>query len=275
MRAADVVLVIDNWAALHNADEDAVGRLTEIANRGLGVGVHLWLTANRWAEIRTSLRDSIPDVWNCGSTTPPSPRSAAPPPGCWGAACPDAAWSARGSFTTSRCPGSTVWTAPTDSPTPNAAWWHGSRRPGPGRGPGAEGAPRACHRPRTGRRRRPDPAERWEGHGPAIGAREVPVGLRESDLRPVGLDLTGGDSHFVVFGDSGAGKTAFLRSWMRGLAARHTARELRFMVVDYRHSLLDAVPDEYVGARGSNADLVAGQAQALAETLRSRMPRPT
>ncbi|KOG85068.1 hypothetical protein ADK38_38740, partial [Streptomyces varsoviensis] len=120
----------------------------------------------------------------------------------------------------------------------------------------------------------PAPGERWEGHGPAIGEREVPIGLRESDLRPVGLDLTSaaGAPHFAVFGDSGSGKTAFLRAWMRGLAARHSARDLRFMVVDYRHSLLGAVPDAYIGARGANAELVSGQAQALADTLRSRMP---
>lgn len=44
------------------------------------------------------------------------------------------------------------------------------------------------------------------------------------------------------------------------------------MVVDYRHSLLGVVPDEYIGARGGSADLVAGQVEALTETLRSRMP---
>jgi S-DNA-T family DNA segregation ATPase FtsK/SpoIIIE len=59
LRVADVFLLIDNWGALRTDYDDADEAVAEIAARGLGVGVHLVLTASRWMEIRPALRDSI------------------------------------------------------------------------------------------------------------------------------------------------------------------------------------------------------------------------
>lgn len=273
VRSADVVLVVDNWAALHAADEDAVTTLTEIAARGLGVGVHLWLTANRWAEIRVSLRDNIPGRMEMRLNDPTESEISRPTARALGRGVPGRGLVSAGLIHQIALP-RLDGVAGTDGLAEAERWlvsqlaqkWPKAAAP----------ALRVLPDRITVRELTaigaPDPAERWEGHGPGLGEGEVAVGLRESDLRPVGLDLTGGSSHFVVFGDSGAGKTTFLRNWMSGLAARRSARDLRFMVVDYRHSLLDAVPEEYLGARGANAELVAAQAQALAETLRTRMP---
>ncbi|WP_328356087.1 type VII secretion protein EccCa [Streptomyces sp. NBC_00445] len=272
VRAADIVLVIDNWAALHAADDNAISTLTEIATRGLGVGVHLWLTANRWAEIRVNLRDNIPGRIELRLNDPSESEISRPAARALGQSLPGRGLVSPGlthHIALPRLDGADGMEGLAEAQrrlvSRIAESWQRAAAP----------ALRVLPERITVRElsaRAPAPADRWEGHGPAIGEREVPVGLRESDLRPVGLDMASGAPHFVVFGDSGSGKTAFLRAWMRGLAARHTARELRFMVVDYRHSLLDVVPDEYIGARGGNADLVAGQTQALVETLRSRMP---
>lgn len=272
VRAADVVLVVDNWAALHAADDNAAATLTEIATRGLGVGVHLWLTANRWAEIRVGLRDSIPGRLELRLNDPSESEISRAAARVLGQSVPGRGLAAAGLTHHIALPRldavdgvEGLAEAGQSLVTRLAENW---RRP-------AAPALRVLPERITVRElaaAAPAPAERWEGHGPALGAREVPIALRESDQRPVGLDLTSGAPHFVVFGDSGSGKTAFLRAWMRGLADRHTARELRFMVIDYRHSLLGTVPDAYIGARGGNADLVSGQALALAETLRSRMP---
>src|SRR5260221_2408303 len=59
VRRADVFLVIDNWGAERGKIEDIDAAVLDIAGRGLGVGVHLILTASRWAELRTALRDSF------------------------------------------------------------------------------------------------------------------------------------------------------------------------------------------------------------------------
>ncbi|MCK1797057.1 type VII secretion protein EccCa [Streptomyces sp. XM4193] len=273
VRSADIVLVVDNWAALHAADEDAVVTLTEIAARGLGVGVHLWLTANRWAEIRVSLRDNIPGRMEMRLNDPTESEISRPTARALGRGVPGRGLVSAGLIHQIALPrldgvDSTDELAAAERRLVSrlAESWPKAAAP----------ALRVLPDRITVRELTaigaPDPAERWEGHGRGLGDGEVAVGLRESDLRPVGLDLTDGSSHFVVFGDSGAGKTTFLRNWMRGLAAQRSARELRFMVVDYRHSLLDTVPEEYLGARGGNAELVAAQAQALAETLRGRMP---
>lgn len=273
VRAADIVLVVDNVAALHTADDNAVATLTDIATRGLGVGVHLWLTANRWAEIRVGLRDNIPGRLELRLNDPAESEISRPAARALGQSIPGRGLASPGlthHIALPRLDGVDGVDGIADSERLSvsrlAESWH---RPA---APALRVLPERITVRELSAAAAPAPAERWDGHGPAIGEREVPVGLRESDLRPVGLDLTAGDPHFVVFGDSGAGKTAFLRGWMRALAARRTAQELRFMIVDYRHSLLDVVPEEYVGARGGNADLVAGQVQALAETLRTRMP---
>ncbi|MEU1299250.1 type VII secretion protein EccCa [Streptomyces shenzhenensis] len=273
VRAADIVLVVDNWAALHTSDDNAVTTLTDIAVRGLGVGVHLWLTANRWAEIRVGLRDNIPGRLELWLNDPSESEISRPAARALGQSVPGRGLASPGlthHIALPRLDGVDGMDGIADAErrlvSRIAESWPRAAAPAlrvlPDRITVRELSAAAA----------PTPAERWEGHGAALGEREVPVALRESDLAPVGLDLTSNDPHFVVFGDSGSGKTAFLRAWMRGLAARHTAHELRFMIVDYRHSLLGVVADEYIGARGGNSDLVAGQVGALAETLRSRMP---
>ncbi|MGP4005637.1 type VII secretion protein EccCa [Streptomyces sp. 4N124] len=273
VRAADIVLVVDNWAALHTSDDNAVTTLTDIAARGLGVGVHLWLTANRWAEIRVGLRDNIPGRLELWLNDPSESEISRPAARALGQSVPGRGLASPGlthHIALPRLDGVDGTDGIADAErrlvSRIAQSWQRPAAPAlrvlPDRITVRELSPAAA----------PTPAERWEGHGAPLGEREVPVALRESDLAPVGLDLTSSDPHFVVFGDSGSGKTAFLRAWMRGLAARHTAHELRFMIVDYRHSLLGVVADEYIGARGGSSDLVAGQVGALAETLRSRMP---
>ena len=59
IQAADVFLIVDNWGAARGELEGIEAAVLDIANRGLGVAVHLVLTANRWADVRMALRDSI------------------------------------------------------------------------------------------------------------------------------------------------------------------------------------------------------------------------
>jgi S-DNA-T family DNA segregation ATPase FtsK/SpoIIIE len=100
----------------------------------------------------------------------------------------------------------------------------------------------------------------------------VLVGLAEADLRRVGFDLTTDDQHFMVFGDAGAGKTSFLRSWMVGLTERYSAHEIRLVLFDYRRSLLAAVPNDYLGAYAGDAESAGVYAEQVAAKLRERMP---
>src|SRR5207244_7467159 len=60
-RLADVFLVVDNWPAVKQEFEELERQLEDIAARGLGYGIHLVLSANRWIDARSSLREAIGD----------------------------------------------------------------------------------------------------------------------------------------------------------------------------------------------------------------------
>jgi S-DNA-T family DNA segregation ATPase FtsK/SpoIIIE len=77
-----------------------------------------------------------------------------------------------------------------------------------------------------------------------------------------------------VVGDGGAGKTVFLRTWMRGMAARYAPEAIRFLPVDYRRGLAAVVPEPYIGAYAGDATRAGAYATQLAETLAQRVPPP-
>ena len=112
--------------------------------------------------------------------------------------------------------------------------------------------------------------------GPAAEPDLVPLGLDESALAPVSLDLEADDSNLVVFGDGDCGKTNLLRLVMQQLADRYAApSELVFAVIDPRRGLSDvvkALPEAYVGAHATNGRQAAGLAGAVAMELDKRLP---
>ncbi len=55
----DVFLVIDGWATLRQDFDNLEPAVIAIAAQGLSFGVHVVVTASRWAEIRPALKDQI------------------------------------------------------------------------------------------------------------------------------------------------------------------------------------------------------------------------
>jgi S-DNA-T family DNA segregation ATPase FtsK/SpoIIIE len=55
----DVFLVVDGWGTIRSDFEEMEQQITQIAARGLGFGVHIALSIQRWMEIRPALRDLI------------------------------------------------------------------------------------------------------------------------------------------------------------------------------------------------------------------------
>ncbi|WP_331753138.1 type VII secretion protein EccCa [Streptomyces anthocyanicus] len=268
--AADLVLVIDNWSALRSAVEVSDEILLEVATRGLGVGIHLLMSTNRWSEIRSNLRDNITGRLELRLNEP-------------------------GESEISR----------------NVA--RGLRAVLPGRGivaPGnvfhaalpridgvasSEGLTKAQHLLVNDLRmgwtgKDADPLQVLSTHitpadlefacaqahpeGAGLHAADVPVGIREFDLAPAVLNLETDGPHFVVFGDSGSGKTSFLRSWMRGMTRRRSPWDIRFIVIDYRRGLLETVPEDYVGAQAGESQAATVYVEQLAEKLQERIPPP-
>ena len=260
LRAADVFLLVDNWGALRAEVDDAESVLTDLAVRGLGVGVHVVLTANRWVEIRPALRDSI---------------------------------------------GTRVELRLNDPTESEVHRRMAQRLPGgtPGRGligpgvyfqavlPRADGHDGMEHLREAQIETIAGLADGWDGPPappirllpPVITLDEIapmadparaaiPIGAGEDGPEPVGLDLTGDTSHCLVLGDAGAGKTAFLRTWMTGLSRRYTAREVRLVVLDFRRSLLGVVDDEYLGAYAGEEGAARVYLEEVAAKLRDRLP---
>ena len=265
-RAADVFVVIDNWGAVRADLEDADDAVTEIAFRGLGVGVHLILTASRWADIRVKLRDGIGARLELRLNDPAESevnrqlaRQLAASPAGRGVVPPGLLFHCLASRLDGMETMEDIGDSQDETIAKIAASWTGAV------------APPVRLLPDLVR------AADLAGHEPAAGARSataVPIGLGDADLGPVSLDLSEDDPHLLILGDAGAGKTVFLRTLLHGLAGRHGPNQVRFMLVDFRRSLLDALPPSYVGAYAGDAPAAREYASQLAAKLAGRMPPP-
>jgi DNA segregation ATPase FtsK/SpoIIIE, S-DNA-T family len=263
MRTADVFLMVDNWGAIRTELEDADARVADIAGRGLGVGVHLVLAASRWMEIRPALRDSIGTRVELRLNDPMESevnrrmatqlsnavpgRGIAPPGIYFQLLLPrmDGQETAEG-----------LGEAQDDLLAKISAGWTGTSAP----------AVRVL------------PTRLTAGQLRQLSTRPiagVTVGIAEADLRPVGIDLTKDDSHLMVFGDTGSGKTQFLRRWLTGLTEQYSAWDARVVLFDYRRTLLGVVPDDHLGAYAGDSASAATYIGQICAKLRERLPPPT
>jgi DNA segregation ATPase FtsK/SpoIIIE, S-DNA-T family len=235
--AADVFLVVDNWGGLRTELPDVDQPALDIAARGPGVGVHLVMTANRWGDVRMNLRDAIsarlelrlndPSESEVNRQVARSLPAGAPGRGV---SPPGLHYQALLPRLDGRDTTQDLSEAQGEVLDKISASWQGVSAPPIRLLPGLVHA------------RELAPID------PATAPPGAVVGIGERDLEPVHLDLSRDDQHCLVVGDGGAGKSIFLRTWMAGLAARHDPQQVRFMIVDYRRALLDAVPAPYVGA---------------------------
>ncbi|MCH0539324.1 type VII secretion protein EccCa [Streptomyces sp. MUM 203J] len=108
--------------------------------------------------------------------------------------------------------------------------------------------------------------------GPAAEPRRVPIGLDQTDLAPVLLDLFAHDQHLLVMGDSECGKTNLLKTVATGLIDRYGEDDLVFAVMDPRRGLRGVIPEEFLGGYAYNAKLCAGLSAGIATELEKRLP---
>ncbi|KNE84029.1 type VII secretion protein EccC [Streptomyces xinghaiensis] len=102
--------------------------------------------------------------------------------------------------------------------------------------------------------------------------RRVPIGLDQTALAPVLLDLFERDQHLLVLGDSECGKSNLLRLVANGLMARHGEDDLVFAVMDPRRGLRTLVPEEYRGGYAHNSKICGALSAGIAKELEKRMP---
>jgi S-DNA-T family DNA segregation ATPase FtsK/SpoIIIE len=87
------------------------------------------------------------------------------------------------------------------------------------------------------------------------------------------VDFTA-EQHFVVFGDTEAGKSTVLRTLAAGITRRADPRDARIIVVDYRRGLLDAVDSRFLISFAHSAPTATQMMRDTAEAMLQRLPGP-
>jgi DNA segregation ATPase FtsK/SpoIIIE, S-DNA-T family len=242
----DVFLVVDGWAGLRHEFEALEEAITALAAQGLSFGVHVMLSASRWAEIRPSLKDQIgtrielrlgdpadSEIDRKRAQQVPHER-------------PGRGLSREGLHM--------VISLPIDGVELQRRYAKSAAPPIPLL-PTHVDRDTVIHRV-----------------GDELGAR-ILLGLEERRLRPVTVDLDQ-HSHLLVLGDSECGKTATLRTLCREIVRTNTAAEAQLLIVDFRRSLLGVIESEHLGGYAMSSAALGALLPGFLDLLQGRMPPP-
>lgn len=253
----DVVLVIDGWAAFRERFEVLEPTIADLASRGLGYGVHVVVTLNRWMEMRPTVLDAIGGRLELRLNSPVD----------------SAIDRRRAAVIKVGQPGRGLH--------PSGLLFQVAL-------PRLDGQPSTEHVQVATRVAAEHIATRWSGAvaAPVLllptqvalssladsGGPGVLVGLQEKGMTPWRFDLSGTDPHFFVYGDSESGKTTFLRTWLTSLADRCAPTDAQVVLVDYRRTLLEAVPSSHLRAYAASEPAAREVIEAVAAEAAARLP---
>ena len=249
-RFGDVFLIVDGWATLRREFETIEASISSLAAQGLSFGVHVVLSASRWAEIRPALKDQIGTRIELRLGDPADSeldrrRAHLVPEGKPGRGLSDDGLHMAialpdrrvGEMLRRRHSG---WTAPPIPLLPAHVEYQSV----------------------------------VELAVDGLGA-EILIGLEDSELRPLAIDFAR-QPHLLILGDSECGKTAALRTICRELLRTTTAAQSQLFIIDFRRSLLGVVgpESEHLGGYLVSADAADAALPGLGYRLRGRVPPP-
>ncbi len=242
----DVFLVVDGWASLRHEFEALEESITALAVQGLSFGVHVVLSASRWAEMRPSLKDQMGTRIELRLGDPADSeldrRQAQQVP----RDRPGRGLSREGLHM--------VIALPIDG---------GELR----RRHGASVAPRIRLLPTQ-----VDYDTVVHRTGDNFGA-GILLGLEERRLQPVAVDFEH-HMHLLVLGDNECGKTTTLRTLCREIVRTKTAGQAQLLIVDFRRTLLGVVESEHLGGYAMSPAALAALLPGFLDLLQQRMPPP-
>ncbi|AVZ75883.1 secretion protein EccC [Streptomyces lunaelactis] len=257
----DVFMVVDGWSTVRQDYDDLIPKFNELAARGLNYGIHLLITTTRWVELSAQVRDQSATRLELRMGDPMDSeidtRKARSVPRSGG----------RGITADSkmhflaglpRLDGSgsleDLGEGVAHLVTEVARHWSGAPAPQvrmlPHRLPLAE---------------LPAP-ESTEG-----GGMRLPLGIDQDALEPVWHDFSR-TPHLIVVGDTESGKTNLLRGITAGITARYSPAEAKIIVVDYRRTLVDTVPEEYRIGHVISLDNLKETIEGAATAMKTRVP---
>lgn len=98
----------------------------------------------------------------------------------------------------------------------------------------------------------------------------LPLGLFQDTMQPIAMDPQALDTHLIVLGDPGCGKTTVLRGVIEQLIERHTPEELVIGLYDVRRNTVSACPDAYLGGHATSSNTAVGLSTAIGSELAKR-----
>jgi S-DNA-T family DNA segregation ATPase FtsK/SpoIIIE len=245
----DAFLVIDGWAALRQEFDAIEASITALAAQGLSYGIHVVVSASRWAEIRPALKDQVGtrielrlgDPAESEMDRKRARQLAQSPPG-------------RGITRDGR---EFVIAVPRfDAATADRL----RTRYGGRVAPPIEVLPeRVDYQVLLARSRGPRPTT------------QILVGIGETELEAVAIDFAT-EAHLVILGQGECGKTATLRTLCREIVRTNTADSAQLFIVDFRRGLLGVVESDHLAAYTPSAAALTPQLSALMQRLQARMP---
>jgi S-DNA-T family DNA segregation ATPase FtsK/SpoIIIE len=280
----DVFLLVDGWATFRAELADLQTDVRHLAETGLAYGIHVFVTAKRWAEILPGLRDLLqirielhlnepgesqidPKVAEQVPRDQPG-RGLHPNKLHFLTALPRVDGSELGHLM-----GVELKAAQDERRPPRPTWevYAASQ---------SEGGADLVNRVRSSWRGYPAPPVRllptslaYQQLPQPNDPKLVPLGIGENALQPMYLDFRK-LPHFYAIGERGSGRTSLLRTIIRGITERYTPREALIMLVDYRRTMLGFLTTEHMAAYVITPEQLTSHVEDVVPALRKRLPGP-
>ena len=255
----DVFLVVDGWGTLRSEYEALEPMIHAIAARGLTFGIHVVLTAARWLEGRSNIKDLIGTRLELRLGDPSDSEVDRKAAANVTAGAPGRGLSPRKLQMLTALP--RIDGAAEPSSLAAGVDDLITRLTDAYRGPAGPKLRLLPERITLDEVRRLAPE-----HSP-----HLLLGIDEAGLAPFGIDPIA-EPALYLYGDADSGKTSFLRTCAHEIARLYTPDEAKIFVVDYRRGLLGDLPEQYVGASlGTHEEATSG-IQELVQFFQTRVP---
>ncbi|MFD8260548.1 type VII secretion protein EccCa [Streptomyces griseoluteus] len=260
-RFGDVFLVVDGWSTVRQDYDDLIPKFNELAARGLNYGIHLLITTTRWVELSAQVRDQAATRLELRMGDPMDSEvdtrkaRAVPQSGGRGITADSKMHFLAG---LPRLDGSgsleDLGEGVAHLVYEVSRHWPGAAAPQIRMLP---------HRLPLAELPAPEPTEG--------GGMRLALGIDQDALEPVWHDFSR-TPHLIVVGDTESGKTNLLRRVTKGITDRYAPNEAKIIVVDYRRTLVDAVPEEYRIGHVISLDNLKDTIDGAARAMKTRVP---